>query len=89
MIHLATQAILAGQDPDFMTGAIIPPLYLTSTYVQEYPGKHKGYDYTRSGNPNFTNAETTLAALEKGKYGLIYASGLGAISIINLALLKQ
>ena len=89
MTNFSTQSIHVGQQPDPTTWAIIPPLYLTSTYVQEYPAQTKGYDYTRSGNPNFTNVEKTLASLENGEYGLIYSSWLGALSTISLALLKQ
>lgn len=88
-MQFATKTIHVGQSPDPTTWAIIPPLYLTSTYVQEYPAQTKGYDYTRSWNPNFTNVEATLAALENGKYWLIYSSWLGALSTIALALLKQ
>lgn len=66
-MRFSTKAIHVGQKPDPSTGAIIPPVYLTSTYVQESPDKHKGYDYTRAGNPNFTNLEQTLAALEIGR----------------------
>ena len=58
-----TKAIHQGQHPDKETGAVIPPLYLTSTYVQEYPGTTKGYDYTRAGNPNFTNLENQIASV--------------------------
>ncbi|MBP7478280.1 MAG: PLP-dependent transferase, partial [Chitinophagales bacterium] len=61
-MKFSTKAIHLGQLPDETTGAIIPPVYLTSTYVQESPGNTKGYDYTRAGNPNFTNLETTLAS---------------------------
>ncbi len=76
----ATKAIHSGQHPDPTTGAIIPPIYMTSTYVQEYPDTTKGYDYTRAGNPNFTNIEAQIAALENGKYATIFASGLSAIT---------
>lgn len=77
-MKFSTKAIHVGQIPDPGTGAIIPPIYMTSTYVQEAPGKHKGYDYTRAGNPNFTNLEQTIAALEEGKYATVFSSGLGA-----------
>ena len=87
-MNVSTKAIHIGQAPDPTTGAIIPPLYLTSTYVQEEPGKHKWYEYTRSGNPNFTNAEATLAALEDGKFALLYNSGLGANTTVILSLLE-
>ena len=81
-MKFSTQAVHIGQTPEQVTGAVVPPLYLTSTYVQESPGKYKGYDYTRAGNPNFTNLEKTLAALEKGKYATVFSSGLGALTAI-------
>lgn len=77
-MKFSTKAIHVGQKPDPSTGAVVPPVYLTSTYVQEAPEVHKGYDYTRAGNPNFTNLEQTLAALEDGKYATVFSSGLGA-----------
>lgn len=82
-MNFSTKAIHEGQKPDPTTGAIIPPLYLTSTYVQEAPGVYKGYDYTRAGNPNFTNLEETLAALEGGKYATVFSSGLGATTALG------
>jgi len=81
-MKFTTRAIHIGQKPDASTGAIIPPVYLTSTYVQEAPEKHKGYDYTRAGNPNFTNLEQTLAALENGRFATVFSSGLGATTAI-------
>ncbi len=77
-MKFSTKAIHIGQIQDYSTGAIIPPIYMTSTYAQEAPNEHKGYDYTRAGNPNFTNLEQTLAALEEGKYATVFSSGLGA-----------
>jgi len=65
-----TRAIHAGQRPDPETGAIMTPVYLTSTYVQEEPGKIKGYDYSRTCNPTRTALEGNLAALEGGAHGL-------------------
>ncbi len=73
-----TLAIHAGQDPDPTTGAVIVPIYQTSTYVQSEVGQHKGYEYSRSGNPTRTALETCLAALEGGRTGLAFASGLAA-----------
>ena len=73
-----TLAIHAGQDPDPTTGAVVVPIYQTSTYVQEEVGVHKGYDYSRSGNPTRTALETCVAALEHGARGLAFASGLAA-----------
>lgn len=83
-----TIAIHIGQDPDPATGAIIPPIYATSTYVQEYPGRHKGYDYSRTSNPTRKALEENLAALEGGKFGLAFSSGMGATNTI-LNLLKS
>ena len=73
-----TLAIHAGQDPDPTTGAVVVPIYQTSTYAQEEVGQHKGYEYSRSGNPTRTALETCLAALEGGVRGLAFASGLAA-----------
>lgn len=80
-----TRAIHAGQTPDPTTGAIMMPVYLTSTYVQEAPAQLKGYDYSRSGNPTRAALERNLAALEGGKHGLCFASGMAAIHcVLNL-----
>ena len=73
-----TLAIHAGQDPDPETGAVITPIYQTSTYAQTAVGEHRGYEYSRSGNPTRTALETCLAALERGTRGLAFASGLAA-----------
>ena len=73
-----TLAIHAGQDPDPSTGAIVVPIYQTSTYVQSEVGEHRGYEYSRSGNPTRTALETCLSALEGGRTGLAFASGLAA-----------
>lgn len=77
-----TLAIHAGQVPDPTTGAIMTPVYLTSTYVQEAPAKTKGYDYSRSHNPTRTALEQNLAALEGGRHGLAFASGMAAIHCV-------
>lgn len=77
-----TKAIHAGQSPDPSTGAIMTPVYLTSTYVQESPGVHKGYEYSRTHNPTRTALEQNLAALEGGKHGLCFSSGLGATNTV-------
>src|SRR5215469_3057667 len=82
-----TLAIHAGQDADPATGATVVPIYATSTYTQEAPGKHKGYEYSRSGNPTRTALETCLAALEAGERGLAFASGLAATTAV-MTLLK-
>ena len=73
-----TLAIHAGQDPDPTTGAVVVPIYQTSTYVQSEVGQHQGYEYSRSGNPTRTALQTCLAALEGGRTGLAFASGLAA-----------
>src|SRR5437773_1305128 len=83
----ATRAIHAGQDADPATGATVVPIYATSTYTQEAPGRHKGYEYSRSGNPTRTALETCLAALEGGERGLTFASGLAATTAV-LSILK-
>lgn len=77
-----TLAIHAGQDPDPATGAIMTPIYQTSTYVQAAPGEHRGYDYSRSGNPTRTALEDLIAALEGGRFGLAFSSGLAAMDNI-------
>src|SRR5437870_8612997 len=78
----ATRAIHAGQEPDPATGATIVPIYATSTYTQAAPGQHKGYEYSRSGNPTRTALESCLAALEGGERGLAFASGLAATTAV-------
>src|SRR6202161_1314606 len=85
--RFSTQAIHAGQDADSATGATVVPIYATSTYTQEAPGKHKGYEYSRSGNPTRTALETCLASLEGGERGLAFASGLAATTAV-LSVLK-
>src|SRR6476660_5364117 len=82
------RTIHAGQDPDPATGATIVPIYATSTYTQAAPGQHKGYDYSRSGNPTRTALETALAAVEGGECGLAFASGLAATTAVLSALLR-
>lgn len=77
-----TRSIHAGQEPDPTTGAIMTPVYLTSTYVQESPGRHKGYEYSRSHNPTRKAYEACLANLEQGKHGFAFASGCAAMSTI-------
>ena len=77
-----TRAIHEGQEPDPATGAIVTPIYQTSTYVQEEVGKNKGYDYSRSGNPTRTALETCLASLESADYGLAFSSGIGGVTTI-------
>ncbi len=84
----STRAIHAGQEPDPATGATIVPIYATSTYTQAAPGQHKGYEYSRSGNPTRTALETCLASLEEGERGLAFASGLAATTGVFAGLLK-
>jgi cystathionine gamma-lyase len=79
---IATRVIHAGQSPDPSTGAIMTPIYATSTYVQESPGRHKGYDYSRSINPTRCAYERCVADLESGTRGWAFASGLAAMSTI-------
>src|SRR5437764_11249087 len=78
--HFGTRAIHAGQSPDPSTGAIMTPIYQTSTYVQESPGRHKGYDYSRSINPTRLAYERCVADLESGVRGWAFASGLAAMA---------
>src|SRR5205814_1285990 len=84
----ATRAIHAGQEADPSTGATVVPIYATSTYTQAAPGQHKGYEYSRSGNPTRTALETALAALEGGERGLAFASGLAATTAVFQGLLR-
>ena len=78
--EFSTRAIHAGQEPDPSTGAIMTPIYATSTYVQQSPGKHKGYDYARSINPTRLAYERCIADLESGTRGWAFASGLAAMA---------
>ena len=78
----ATDAIHVGQEPDPTTGAIIPPIYQTSTYVQEALGKHKGYDYARTAHPNRRALERCLARLEGGLTAYVFSSGMAAIDAV-------
>jgi cystathionine gamma-lyase len=80
-----TLAIHAGQSPDPTTGAIMTPIFQTSTYVQAGPGVHKGYEYSRTQNPTRTALEANLAALEGARYGLCFASGCGAMTTVLLS----
>lgn len=79
---IGTRAIHAGQSPDPTTGAIMTPVYLTSTYVQSSPGEHTGYEYSRTGNPTRTALQDCVAALEGGKHGLAFGSGCAAASTL-------
>src|ERR1700758_514653 len=77
-----TLAIHAGQAPDPRTGAVMTPIYQTSTYAQESPGKHRGYEYSRTDNPTRTAYHECVAALENAKHALAFASGLATTAAI-------
>lgn len=81
-MKFATKAIHAGQEPDDSTGAVMTPIFQTSTYVQAGLGENKGFEYSRTGNPTRTALEACMAAIEDGKYGLAFASGMAAESAI-------
>ncbi|MFM2286179.1 MAG: hypothetical protein RLZZ543_1676, partial [Bacteroidota bacterium] len=81
-MKLATKLIHAGQSPDPTTGAIMTPIYQTSTYVQEAPATHKGYEYARSQNPTRKALEDCLAAIENGAFGLSFSSGVAATDAV-------
>lgn len=85
-MRFETAAIHAGQDPDPATGAVIVPLYQTSTYVQDAVGKHKGFEYSRTDNPTRRALETCLAALEGAAHGISFASGMAATTTLALTL---
>ncbi len=87
-MRFSTRAIHVGQDPDPSTGATVPPIYATSTYTQEAPGRHKGFEYSRSQNPTRLGLERVLAALEGGQEAAAFASGLAATNAVLSALLR-
>ncbi len=87
-LKLATKVIHIGGEPDPATGAVIPPIYQTSTYAQSSPGIHQGYEYSRSHNPTRSRLEENLASLENAKYAVVTSSGVSAISLI-MHLLKS
>src|SRR3990167_616164 len=80
--RFATMCLHAGQQPDPTTGAIITPIYQTSTYVQEALGKHKGYEYARTQNPTRSALEANLAAIEGGRAAFAFASGMSAVHAV-------
>lgn len=86
-MKIATKLIHAGAEPDPSTGAIMTPIYQTSTYVQSAPGKHKGFEYARSQNPTRKALEEAFAVIENGKYGLAFSSGVAATDAV-IKLLK-
>src|SRR5215212_8837098 len=81
-MKLATKLIHAGVEPDPSTGAIMTPIYQTSTYVQAAPGDHKGYEYARTQNPTRTALQDALASIENGRYGLCFSSGMAATDAV-------
>ncbi|MAG57887.1 MAG: cystathionine gamma-synthase [Planctomycetes bacterium] len=81
-MRFETQAIHAGQEPDRLTGAVVVPIYQTSTYAQPEPGRHLGHEYTRSSNPTRDALQACVAALEGGTHGIAFASGMAAISTV-------
>jgi cystathionine gamma-lyase len=83
---LATRALHVGQGPDPSTGAVVVPIHLATTFAQESPGRHKGFEYSRSGNPTRANLEECLASLEGAGHGLAFASGLAATTTVMLLL---
>lgn len=87
-MKFSTRAIHAGQMPDPTTGAIMTPVYLSSTYVQESPGVHKGWEYSRTHNPTRRAYEDCIASLESGKFGFAFASGCAATTTV-MQMLKQ
>jgi cystathionine beta-lyase/cystathionine gamma-synthase len=84
--RFSTICIHAGQEPDPSTGAIITPIYQTSTYVQDGLGRHKGFEYARTQNPTRSALEGNLAAIEAGRAAFAFASGMSAISAITARL---
>src|SRR5688572_20353573 len=81
-MKIGTKFIHAGTEPDPSTGAIMTPIYQTSTYVQEAPGNHKGFEYARSQNPTRKALEEALAQIENGKFGLAFSSGVAATDAV-------
>jgi cystathionine beta-lyase/cystathionine gamma-synthase len=87
-MKLSTKVIHVGNEADPRTGAIMPPIYMTSTFVQEAPGEAKGYEYTRANNPNFEVLEKLLASLEEAQHATVFSSGLGALTAMISGLLS-
>src|SRR2546425_7256224 len=88
-LRFATKAIHAGQEPDKATGSVTIPIYQTSTYAQPEPGREGPYVYSRTANPTRTALEKNLAALENGRYGLAFSSGMAATTPILILLRKR
>jgi len=85
-LGLATRALHVGQGPDPSTGAVVVPIHMATTFAQESPGRHRGFEYSRSGNPTRANLEECLASLEGAEHGLAFASGLAATTTVMLLL---
>ena len=81
-LKFETRAVHVGQEPEPATGAVMAPIYATSTFAQIRPGETRGYDYTRSGNPNFTRLSDSLASLENGRFATVFGSGMAAITAV-------
>jgi cystathionine beta-lyase/cystathionine gamma-synthase len=81
-MKFATKAIHMGWEPDSATGAVMPPIYMTSTFELDEPGHSRGFDYTRANNPNFVILEKTLASLENSKHATVFSSGMGALTAL-------
>jgi cystathionine beta-lyase/cystathionine gamma-synthase len=88
-MKIATKVIHVGNEPEQVTGAIMPPIYMTSTFVQDAPGEHSGFEYTRANNPNFVILEKLLASLENAEHATVFSSGLGALSAMITGLLTS
>ena len=86
--RLATRAVHAGQEPDPLAGAVMTPIYQTSTYVQEGIGRHKGYEYARTRNPTREAAERNVAALEGARFGYAFASRITSYNVCYTKLLR-
>ena len=83
--RIETRAVHAGQEPDAETGAVMTPIYASSTFAQDGPGQDRGYEYARTGNPTRTDLEANLASLEGGEFGRVFASGMAGINtVLNL-----
>ena len=81
-LHFNSKTIHGGQQPDKGYRAVMPPVYLTSTYAQSSPGDHQGYEYSRTHNPTRTALEASLASIENGKHGFCFGSGMAAIDAV-------
>ncbi|MFN3316749.1 MAG: PLP-dependent transferase, partial [Raineya sp.] len=81
-MKFATKAIHAGVHADPSTGAIMTPIFQTSTYVQAAPGEHKGYEYSRTQNPTRDALQQNIAALENARFGLVFGSGMAATDVL-------